>query len=329
METRNYYYDNVKFFLICMVILGHCIARLGGGDVENAIDASVYFFHMPLFIFISGLFSKKTVFPKFRKSIVKLIEALIIFEILHIILRMALFDYRLSMSTLVVPQWSLWYLLSLIFWRIIVQLFSVSPRGVSLGVVVLIGLIAGFVPLNGPFSFQRTCSLMPFFILGYICARDKLDIFFIERIPRAIAIGVVVLLPICVYHIDFPFKEFLEGVYSYHKFAYPLWFSVLMRLLLYICCFIVSVCVLRLVPQKKVAWISEQGANTLLYYLYHTLIIYMLIKLKDYFSLPTSFVAVISYVIIIILIIWCLSNMSFFRILPNFFSHYKNKVKAL
>lgn len=325
MNSRNYYFDNAKFFLICMVILGHCIARLGSGEIENAVDASVYFFHMPVFIFISGYFSKKTDFQKFKKTIIKLCEALIVFELLHISLRIALFDYKITISTLLVPQWSLWYLLSLIFWRTIVQYIMIPPR--SFFVAIVIGVIAGFVPLNGPISFQRTCSLLPFFISGYLCGREKVDLSIIEKIPIVLAAGIILALPFVVYCIDFPFKDCLEGLNSYHKFGFPLWFSAIMRLLLYICCFIASVCVMRLIPQKRIPWISEQGANTLLYYLYHTLIIYVLIWIREYVNLPTSFVAILCYLILIVFIIWCMTNITFFKNLPNIISFYINKRK--
>lgn len=43
MNSRCFYLDNTKFFLIIMVILGHCLSRLGAGDICRAIDKSVYF----------------------------------------------------------------------------------------------------------------------------------------------------------------------------------------------------------------------------------------------------------------------------------------------
>lgn len=58
-NERIYWYDNLKFFLMVLVVLGH------GADYGTSQYASfrftylfVYIFHMPLFLFISGLFFK-------------------------------------------------------------------------------------------------------------------------------------------------------------------------------------------------------------------------------------------------------------------------------
>ena len=57
MKNRIFLWDNLKFFLICCVVVGHFADQYT--DVSNAygsIFLFIYSFHMPLFIFISGLF---------------------------------------------------------------------------------------------------------------------------------------------------------------------------------------------------------------------------------------------------------------------------------
>lgn len=325
-KTRNYYFDNAKFVLITMVILGHCLARLGEGTICKTIDASVYFFHMPLFIFISGFFSRGIKNDDFWKSILLLCESLIVFDLLHILLRFFLFDYNLSWSLLIIPQWSLWYLLSLIFWRMTIAFWGKHVKLQHVILAVLVGILVGFVPINGPLSFQRTFSLLPFFMFGYYCKQQKVDITLIMKLPIALSICVLVAVSIGVLYLDFPFKLFLEGVNSYYEFSYSLWLSAVIRLFLYLCCFCVSVCFMRLIPTQKIAWMSSQGSKTLHYYLYHTLIIYILIFIRQSFPIPTSFVAVLGYVLLIVLFIWLLIKIPFFRDLPNIVSRY-SKVK--
>lgn len=320
-KMRNYYLDNAKFVLIIMVILGHGLARLGEGVFCKTIDASVYFFHMPLFIFVSGYFSKGIIDKGFWKSIFLLCESLIIFDILHIILRMILFNYNLSWSLLIIPQWSLWYLLSLIFWRIIIAIIDKYINSQSTVIAILVGVIVGFIPIDGPLSFQRTFSLFPFFMLGYYIRQKNVDITFVKKLPILFSICVLVAIPLSVYYLDFPFKRFLEGVHSYYKFPYPLWLSALLRLFFYFCSFCVSVCVMNLIPTKKIAWMSCQGSKTLHYYLYHTLLFYILIYIRQSFSIPTSFVAVLCYVLLIVVLIWILIKIPFFRQLPNILSN--------
>lgn len=223
---------------------------------------------------------------------------------------------------LIIPQWSLWYLLSLIFWRIIIALIdgNINIRYVVLA--ILSGVLVGFIPINGPLSFQRTFSLLPFFVLGYYIRNKRIDLTLVKKLPMVICVCIVVAVPLCVYYCNFPFKRFLEGVNSYYEFPYPLWLSAVIRLLFYICSFCVSVCIMRLIPTQKISWMSSQGSKTLHYYLYHTLILYGLIYVRQSFSIPTSFMAVLGYVFLILVLIWLLIKIPFFRDLPNIVSCY-------
>ncbi len=71
-KQRIYAYDNLKFVLILFVVIGHFSDQLvtnlygeyGGNpslpvsELFNKIFLFIYAFHMPLFIFLSGLFYK-------------------------------------------------------------------------------------------------------------------------------------------------------------------------------------------------------------------------------------------------------------------------------
>ena len=54
---REAYWDNVKGILILLVVLTHFMSREG---FLNDLYSAVYLFHMPLFVFVSGLFHKNT-----------------------------------------------------------------------------------------------------------------------------------------------------------------------------------------------------------------------------------------------------------------------------
>lgn len=57
--NREYLYDNIRGILILLVVLGHALEyfRLDN-KVGEFIYVFIYLFHMPVFIFISGYFSK-------------------------------------------------------------------------------------------------------------------------------------------------------------------------------------------------------------------------------------------------------------------------------
>ena len=58
ISQRDNSIDSLKFLLICTVVLGHVIMALGGGKAEMAMFNFIYSFHMPLFVFLSGYFTR-------------------------------------------------------------------------------------------------------------------------------------------------------------------------------------------------------------------------------------------------------------------------------
>lgn len=329
---RDFYLDNTKFFLIIMVIWCHVLSNLCEGWVCHAVDSFLYFFHMPLFIFISGYFTKVNDSAIFWKSIRRLLETLIIFNTIHVIIRIAAGKIIIGAddfwSILYSPQWSLWYVLSLIWWRIIIyfstQKFRISPVKV-LVLSVLLGLVSGFIPVGRELSFQRTFFFLPFFVLGYVCKSVRLDFTFLRRVPVFIAPIILFLVLLCSLFYDHQFKTLLMGCFPYDHYDTPLIVSLAVRIVTYLSCFIASVCFLRCMPRREIKWLSSQGAHTLYYYLYHTIIIYFLMGLSSFFGLPTSIYMSFGYVIVIVLIVWALQKIRFFRLLPNLISEYRNK----
>ena len=57
MKERIVLWDNLKFILITLVVIGHLADEFTAkSDVYKSVFLFIYTFHMPLFILISGLF---------------------------------------------------------------------------------------------------------------------------------------------------------------------------------------------------------------------------------------------------------------------------------
>lgn len=328
VDSRNYHLDNVKFFLIFLVILGHALPRLGTTDIGNAIGVSFYFFHMPLMVMISGYFSKKTESKKFWRSFFRLLESFVIFDVL-LTLRWALSgDFQLSIISIITPRWTLWYLVSLMFWRAIIQFFPTlhCQHKVVIGIAITIGVLSGFVPVGEPFSFQRTCSYFPYFLVGYYLRKSNTYLSVIKFVPKPVATLFLLSLPVITYFVDFPLGSLLEGKSPYYDFDYSLWAMSIFRMGMYLVCIFASFCVLGLVSKKEIPWVTKQGKDTLLYYLYHTTIIYGFIFVSNHlFHLPGSTIDVFGYTLIVIMVIWILIQVPFFRHFPNIVSYLSEK----
>ena len=57
-NSRSAYWDNIKGFLIILVVFAHCLFNLQNSPLNNAVVDAIYMFHMPAFVFVSGYFSK-------------------------------------------------------------------------------------------------------------------------------------------------------------------------------------------------------------------------------------------------------------------------------
>ena len=60
-KERIWYWDTVKFIMILLVVIGHFTERIMSFDDPTFLSVKlfIYSFHMPIFIFIFGLFFKE------------------------------------------------------------------------------------------------------------------------------------------------------------------------------------------------------------------------------------------------------------------------------
>lgn len=118
VRQRNVYIDFLKFILIGCVVYGH----IGMGDTSMDIIKCVYFFHMPVFVFVSGYLSTHHSIGELNAWATRLLKVLIIWHILYVC-----FSYTIRIAQpswpllLIRPYQHLWYLLSLICWRYVLH----------------------------------------------------------------------------------------------------------------------------------------------------------------------------------------------------------------
>jgi len=172
--------DSMKGFLIFLVVLGHTIeAGAHGGEPYKALYTAIYSFHMPMFVMISGyVFSVDSTVSKLGRGVLHLIEALVVFQLIRVAIAM-IGGENPTFNDLITPKWTLWYLYSLMVWRILTfTVFRIVPHNwlgeiLLLCVTLVLALLAGFVPLGPEFVFQRTFTFFPCFIIGVILRQHK------------------------------------------------------------------------------------------------------------------------------------------------------------
>ena len=190
---RIAYIDFLKAFAIATVLLGHSVEQLSGDAFwDHPIWAFLYSFHMPLFMFVSGLFFKSALRKDFRTVLVgKLVQLglpsvsafLAGLAILKITGVTAIAD--LCEATFFGFMNSVWFLKCLflcimIMWPTVKVLRHDVLAAVVASVAVM--LIPGCDIVNLNF-------MLPCFCLGFLCGSRKESI---ERHRRALGILAVV-----------------------------------------------------------------------------------------------------------------------------------------
>ena len=259
---------------------------------------------MPLFIFLSGYFSQKKDCRKFVSRCWSLIEPLIFFQLIWLA-----YGYiasgEVTIESVFTPMWGLWYLLSLFYWRALLQIIPdsmLSNKKLVVIVSFVIGILAGFLPFDRFLSLQRTFAFLPFFMLGH-CMRGKC--LFVDAKYRwwcgFLLVFVFVLL------------SFIkgDGLNLNHADPYHDITGMYIRLASFALCIPMSVAFINVCPSTQ--WMATQGKFTLHYYLYQFFFIHLFMMVFSRFDFPKNLISVFLIVSLIILCISLLLRIPFFQ----------------
>lgn len=269
MAQRDAYFDNVKFLLIVLVVLGHAIEPLTGDPFLKALYALIYSFHMPLFVFICGYFSKNITQEAYASRIIgSLVVPYVVFETLY-----SVFDYVINHKetfqlTYLTPYWIMWFLLSLIIWK--AALPYVVKMRYALPMTVLIGILAGYSGEFGYFaSLSRTAVFFPFFLGGFYFEKRWLAT--VNRTKYRLIAGGVLAAAFLAYILlrDTIMLQWFFGNTRYAALGHTEWYAGIYRAALYALAAILGLSVLMIIPQKTMPMISAMGQNTMYPYLIH------------------------------------------------------------
>lgn len=283
-------WDNARFAAIVLVVVGHAILRLTPAlDPASVLYLVVYTFHIPLLVLVSGYFAKDSLD---RRGLTRLVTDLavpyLIFETIWTIVRFLV--EGADNVNYASPSWTLWFLLALIAWRLLLPLLAVTrfPLLAAIGISIASGLVSG---LTDTFALARMLGLLPFFVLGWhlrnwrVGGRDITDLW--ERASSRVVVAVrasaaalfiALTVVISVGLLDIraaKLRRFLYFDESYGEIGYPQWSGALIRLAVMLVATLFCAAFLVLLP-RRATWITPLGAATLYVYLLHTAFLYPL-----------------------------------------------------
>ena len=259
--------------MVFLVVFGHIIEPLITQSMAlESIYLSIYSFHIPVFVIISGILSKTIPSNDSIKKLIKniltpLIVFTVLYESLNYFIEGEISDYTRSFQ----PYWILWFLFSLFIWRLILPVFMSFRFPVF--IAVFLALLAGyFSSINYFLGLSRTLYFFPFFIIGHKIFPNILTNLTLLKLPKIFWLSMLFANFLIFILINDIQPQWLYGSWSYSQLGYDYWYTALIRLLLLSFSLTTSIAVLFLIPKTKL-WISNRGKNSLYIYVWHGFII--------------------------------------------------------
>jgi len=260
--------DYLKTLAMFLVVFGHFLECFYS-SYSNLLYQLIYLFHIPLFVFISGYLSRF----KYR-DLFKFCLLYLIFYFLYAGFNHILYGSDLTL-TFFHPYWILWYLMSLIFWKMSLPLLDkISNKYHLLTIIItfVFGLYVGSCGIvNRFFSMSRTLAFFPFFVLGYY-KRKQNSLSFntkITNITKLLGVLLVLISFTCLIMLGL----FLTASFYMADPYSGLRHSVYQRLIIYVFAFFMIYFICSISISRENILIKNISNNTLTIFLFHGFII--------------------------------------------------------
>lgn len=290
-KSRIYKFDNIKLLTIILVVVGHVIeSYVDKSDMFKSLFIFIYSFHMPLFVYLSGLFQKR--FSDENKlRINKIAFYVALGFLLKLINALAKMACGKSFSIEFFGGSSIdWYLFELSMFMVTAYLLRRIHPAIMLSLSTVIGCLSGYFNfIDDTLYLSRFFVFLPIYMLGYYMTPQLLIKIEKNYIVKAISgISMLLYFVLCFRNLDLVYKlrKLFTGRNPYS--------DVLIdgcgfehRLLCYGISIVLCMAVFCFIPNIRVPVISNMGANTLAVYFWHRPILYLL-SATGFFELVLS-----------------------------------------
>lgn len=329
-SMRIYKFDNLKFLLILFVVIGH-FADLYVNDYKSMkiIFIFLYSFHMPLFIFLTGLFQKKI---NSYKEIS--INKIIFYVFLIFFMKFSIFfvseHFNLNYNFILLGGDEVyWYLNVIIVYMLILPIVKKINFSYLFVFSIIIGIFVGYdSTINDYLYLSRVVVFLPFYLLGYYFCDKKEKILNIcnNKLLKIISlVTICVFIYICVFRLNdiYKFRMLFTGKNPYSYFTEFIC-NYKHRLFTYLISFLLGFSFLCVIPNRKIKIISNMGKRTLQVYVLHQIIIIFMKGIGFFDLLENSFGQYFEIVYLLIAVI--LTLFLSLRIFDKLFKYVRNNM---
>lgn len=274
-QKRDPYWDNVKGILILLVVFAHFMNF--SGTFYGFLSQGIYLFHMPLFIFVSGIFYKDT---NLKQRILGLTIIGIVYNVLLIVIDdiflRAEEKFYIFRATKI-P----WFVFCVALCSVITYILKDCGRIMVLAVAFFVAVVACYDAELMQFCvIAKTVCWFPMFYLGHILGSTNCKQLLQIKIGgvcgrwiRVCGGGIALLLfgivavatkGFCVGGMNF--ARLFGGTEVYESNS-PFW--MLAKCIYYLALSAVSICVLNVAPTQQCGILTKLGRNSLQIYFWH------------------------------------------------------------
>ncbi len=295
-KARWFRADNIRYLLLFNVIWEHMLTQTGIGTGAAPVNITAHWIvtvlvcwsrmiTMPGFCFISGYFSKKG-YKCYQSAVFDFLIPYLVFNSLFVLC------YGTSAPNLFTPTFAYWYLMCMVFWKLMTKWLQQIKYILPISVVVAL-LVGAFCPDVGHFmSVSRTIGFLPFYVLGMQMSRE--DVRKLENLPKIpVAVATAVVLGVWgwlnvkgIFHINFFYYwASYSGDPAHPEFAlfsYGLWKGLALRFLGYFVSMLQIIFLFVFVPDRSIPVMRDVGTRTMVPYLLHT---YVIMFMRNVYSL--------------------------------------------
>lgn len=274
INNRVAYFDNLKLLLIYFVVLGHFAETADSSSFAPIIRFGIYTFHMPLFVFVSGLFFNVENVKNGINRGIGFLTLYVIMKITSWVVELLLFG-EISFSlfrTVGMP----WFLFALGVWCILTPAINkIMDLKVFAILIVILALIIGYdSSVNSYLVLSRIIVFWPYFILGAIINNNNLLKVIKKRkivILSLITIIFVLIALVCCFDSINIISPMLSGQNPYYSLGRFEKYGFIIRGFVYLLATIMSVSIMAIVPSRRFS-ITKIGERTISIYFYDVIV---------------------------------------------------------
>ncbi|WP_180191345.1 acyltransferase family protein [Acinetobacter sp. YH01006] len=276
--ARDDVIDKTKGILIFFVVFGHFLEQYAGWDDEASgfFLRSIYLFHMPAFIFISGMFFKA---ENWKNSFSRYFAIFIVFQILYIIFDLLISGGGSFEKWVNRPYWIMWFMFTLSIYCLITPILMQYKQAMIASIIlsVYIGLVSTD---NYPYSIGRTLSFLPFFIAGALYGKELCNVVRAKKTTLFLSLFILTVICFASYFVEIN-PKWLFGVSNINDFGHNYIYAIFIKLCLLVISFLAVISLIR-VSVFLPDFLKILGNNSLSIYLFHGFIILLVAQFIEF-----------------------------------------------